>query len=527
MRRVPRICLSASICLGLTWVCNGQTKDPEVGGASMYASKNIVANTVNSPVHKTLVAAVKAAGLVDTLSSPGPFTVFAPTDDAFAKLPPGVVDTLVKPENKSSLTDLLKYHVIAGRLTSQDLIRAIKRGGGSAVIKSLEGAPLTFTRSGSTLTITDQTGGVASITTADVLQSNGVVHVIDSVLEPNTQGSIGKRDGQGNYQVVRIFYATDRRSGPMIGRVQQYTGERSPQDTFAVGTAEVSIPRDHKMGELESPSLLRLEFRNDPAKHVVLLSAQALSPTDFRASVDERLEGDPRHSVLVFVHGYNVTFEDAARRLGQMTYDLGFRGVPLLYSWPSKGTLLGYTADEASAEWSVPHFSELLKQLHLDPSVTTIFVVGHSMGTRVVSNSLASLASSGLPLGRPLVKEVVLAAPDIDFDTFKHLATGALASSARITVYESSQDVALQLSHKVHDYPRLGDTAPTVHVVKNMECIEASALPMDFLGHSYIGESQSVLGDLYDLLMKNAPAAQRFRLTARELQGLPYWTFRP
>jgi esterase/lipase superfamily enzyme/uncharacterized surface protein with fasciclin (FAS1) repeats len=492
----------------------------------MYASKTIEENAANSPIHTTLVAAVKAAGLVDTLNGEGPFTVFAPTNDAFAKLPSGVVDTLINPENKTRLTDLLRYHVIAGRLTSKDLLRDIQRGGGSAVLRTLEGSPLIFNRSGDTITITDSIGGVASITTADVLQSNGIVHVIDSVLEPSHQGSQGTRDGQGNYQVVRIFYATDRTKGQSLNGVQQYTGERSPQDNFSLGTAEVSIPRDHKMGELEAPSLLRLEFRNDPAKHVVLLSAQSLTFSDFRTSLDDRLKKDPLHSVLIFVHGYNVTFEDAARRLGQMTYDLGFNGVPLLYSWPSKGTLLGYTADEASAEWSAPHFTDLLKQLNLDSNVSNIFIVGHSMGARIVSNSLATIAVS-TPAGRPLVRDVVFAAPDIDFDTFKHLAKGDLTASSRITVYESSQDIALLFSHRVHDYPRLGDTLPTVHVLQNIECIEASALKMDFLGHSYIGESQSVLGDLYDLLMKNAPASQRFRLAAHDLQGLPYWSFKP
>ena len=162
-----------------------QKKDPTVGGAPMYANKNIIQNAVNSPIHKTLVAAVKAAGLVDTLSGPGPFTVFAPTDDAFAKLPAGTVDTLVKPENKATLVKILTYHVVAGKITSKDLMKMIKKGGGTYSATTVEGGKLTFTMANGGVQITDEKGGTAMITTADVIQSNGVIHVIDSVLMPS------------------------------------------------------------------------------------------------------------------------------------------------------------------------------------------------------------------------------------------------------------------------------------------------------------------------------------------------------
>lgn len=162
-----------------------QMKDPDVGGAPMYPSKTIVENAVNSPIHHTLVAAVKAAGLVDTLNGAGPFTVFAPTDDAFNKLPAGTVDNLVKPENKDTLTKILTYHVVAGKISSKDLMKWIKKGHGSYKAKTLEGGMLTFTMDGNMIKITDEKGGSAMITTADVFQKNGVIHVIDSVLMPS------------------------------------------------------------------------------------------------------------------------------------------------------------------------------------------------------------------------------------------------------------------------------------------------------------------------------------------------------
>jgi len=159
--------------------------DPMVGGAAMYPTKNIVENAVNSKDHTTLVAAVKAAGLVETLESAGPFTVFAPTNEAFAKLPAGTVETLVKPENKATLTKILTYHVVAGRLSAADLAAKVKEGDGKAVLTTVEGGTLTVMAKGKKLYLVDEKGGKSWITIADVYQSNGVIHVINTVLMPN------------------------------------------------------------------------------------------------------------------------------------------------------------------------------------------------------------------------------------------------------------------------------------------------------------------------------------------------------
>jgi uncharacterized surface protein with fasciclin (FAS1) repeats len=157
---------------------------PMVGGAAMLPSKTIVENASAASNLTTLVAAVKAAGLVDTLSGPGPFTVFAPTNDAFAKLPAGTVDTLVKPKSKAQLTKILTYHVVPGDMSAANLMEAIKAGGGKAELTTVQGEKLTATMSGGNVILTDAKGGTATVTQADVKQSNGVVHVIDSVLMP-------------------------------------------------------------------------------------------------------------------------------------------------------------------------------------------------------------------------------------------------------------------------------------------------------------------------------------------------------
>ena len=180
---VAAIVIGAGAAGGVGVVSAGA--NPMVGGAAMSSSKNIVENALNSKDHTTLVAAVKAAGLVDTLEGSGPFTVFAPTNEAFDKLPPGTVQTLVAPENKDMLTKILTYHVVPGHLTASDLKRMIAAGGGKAMLTTVEGESLTVSEGGmGHLVLTDAKGGMSTITIANVMQSNGVIHVVDSVLMP-------------------------------------------------------------------------------------------------------------------------------------------------------------------------------------------------------------------------------------------------------------------------------------------------------------------------------------------------------
>jgi uncharacterized surface protein with fasciclin (FAS1) repeats len=161
-------------------------KNPMVGGQEMYPTKNIVENAVHSADHTTLVAAVKAAGLVETLEGPGPFTVFAPTNEAFNKLPAGTIDTLLKPENKATLTKVLTYHVVARRLSAHDLMKKIKEGKGTAELTTVQGGKLFVTlHDGKSIELKDEKGGTAMVTIANVFQSNGVIHVIDTVVMPN------------------------------------------------------------------------------------------------------------------------------------------------------------------------------------------------------------------------------------------------------------------------------------------------------------------------------------------------------
>jgi uncharacterized surface protein with fasciclin (FAS1) repeats len=176
-----------AIVLGFTAVTvNSQAahKDPMVGGSAMYPSKNIVQNAMESKDHTTLVEAVRAGGLVDTLEGPGPFTVFAPTNEAFDKLPAGAVDNLLKPENKDALDKVLTYHVVPGQVSSKVLMKMIKTGGGKATLKTVRAEDLTISVINGKIVLTDAKGGASTVTIADVFQSNGVIHVVDAVLMP-------------------------------------------------------------------------------------------------------------------------------------------------------------------------------------------------------------------------------------------------------------------------------------------------------------------------------------------------------
>jgi uncharacterized surface protein with fasciclin (FAS1) repeats len=181
MKKITQMCIITLLAATTILAAN----NPMVGGHEMFPSKNIVQNAMNSGDHTTLVAAVKAAGLVDTLEGPGPFTVFAPTNEAFAKLPAGTVDALLMAENKATLTKILTYHVVSGKMDSKEISRAIKVGNGKAELTTVSGGKLWAEMMGKDIVLTDEKGGTAKVTISNVFQSNGVIHVIDSVLLPN------------------------------------------------------------------------------------------------------------------------------------------------------------------------------------------------------------------------------------------------------------------------------------------------------------------------------------------------------
>jgi len=324
------------------------------------------------------------------------------------------------------------------------------------------------------------------------------------------------------YAVVRVFFATDR----------NLTGSEEPAAMFGVersemryGFSDVSIPPGHSTGELESPSIWRLEISENPEKHVVLLESKVLGKEQYFLDIANRIKTSADSSALVFVHGYNVTFEDAARRTAQMSYDLRFGGAPIFFSWPSKGDTALYTHDEATIEWAETDLKRFLDDVLTRSEAKNVYIVAHSMGNRAVTRALGTLLAEKRDL-RPKVKEIILAAPDIDAGTFKSAIAPALVGAGRpITLYASSDDKALQASRKVHGEARLGNAGKSLVVMPGVETVDATGVDTSFVAHSYYGSIPAVLADIYHIIHNSLRAYQRASLQPAGSPTAVYWMF--
>jgi esterase/lipase superfamily enzyme len=326
------------------------------------------------------------------------------------------------------------------------------------------------------------------------------------------------------YAVQRVFYGTDRNlTSPTAVPARKYGALRSP---LTYGTCDVSIPRDHRMGALESPSLLRLEFREDPAKHVVVLNVVVQPKDQFFVGLAMRVRASPERSAFLFVHGYNVTFEDAARRTAQIAYDLGFAGAPVFYSWPSQGRLAAYIEDEQNVEWGQANLKSFLVDFFSRSDAQNIYLIAHSMGNRALTRATASFLAEN-PSFRPRLKEIILTAPDIDADVFKRDIAPVLTAAGRpVTLYASSTDEALVASKKVHGYPRAGDSGQGLVLAPGIETIDATNIDTSLLGHSYFADTRAVLSDLFELIHHGQRANERPGLESVNAPGGRYWEFK-
>lgn len=347
----------------------------------------------------------------------------------------------------------------------------------------------------------------------------GVV-ILPTYIPPGSD-DIFKRE---NTVSVKVFYGTDRKaSGSIVPKT--FFGNQRGELVF--GACEVSIPRDHRMGALEAPSWLKFEVKENPKKHVVLLEVNSSSKNDFFSDLRWRIgTSEGKQQAFVFVHGYNVTFEDAARRTAQMAYDLGFDGAPIFFSWPSQGEISAYTVDETNEEWAIPHLKSFLTEVSSRTGANTIYLIAHSMGTRMLSAALREIANERSK--KQLFKEIVLAAPDIDAEVFQRDILPKIRPTAgRITLYASSKDKALQASKRVHGNPRAGESeVDNIVIAPGLDTVDASEVDTSFVGHSYYAENRSVISDIYLLLRNGVPPDQR-NLLEKNRNGQRYWAFRP
>jgi esterase/lipase superfamily enzyme len=279
------------------------------------------------------------------------------------------------------------------------------------------------------------------------------------------------------------------------------------------------------MGGLETPSVWKFEFREIPSKHVVLLNVKQIPISTFLASLKQRISESDQKQAFIFVHGYNVTFEDAARRTAQIAYDLGFDGAPILYSWPSRGTYSGYMADEATVEWTVPHLKQFLEWVAANTEAGTVHLISHSMGGRALTAALSRLEGKHVK-SQPVFNQIVLTAPDIDADVFVELARDIKIFGRQTTLYASSNDEALSASRTFHGgFRRAGESFPKVTTAPGIITIDASRAVTDFVGHSYYADNRSILSDIFNLLRTGGPP--RFGLEHFVQEGGEYWAFRP
>jgi esterase/lipase superfamily enzyme len=304
-----------------------------------------------------------------------------------------------------------------------------------------------------------------------------------------------------------------------------HVGYSNDRGEVQLGECQVSIPKYHEVGSIERPSILRLDFREDPRKHVVLLDVQPEPPDEFYASLKASVQASQQQAALVFVHGYNVTFEDAARRTAQLAYDLKFDGAPIFFSWPSQGGLLQYAVDETNVAWAVPHLKEFLVSVARQSGARSVHLIAHSMGNRALTSALSSIVPR-MKNQAPMFHEVVLTAPDIDADVFKRdIAPRITRAARRVTLYASSNDEALALSKRLHGYARAGESGADLVVVDGVETVDVSNVDTSLVGHSYYGSNDTVLADLFYVLTEPKPARSRTWLSPVPIGSMVYWVF--
>jgi len=351
-----------------------------------------------------------------------------------------------------------------------------------------------------------------------------IIAILAAIAVPGlNRARMAGNESRPNHAIVPVFYATDR------ARVQQgtllYGPTRNGSGSLALGRMDVSIPRDHRMTKVERPDVWTF-WRQDPTKHFIIVSREEQSYDRFYQDLSGAVERSARKETLVFIHGYNVTFESAIYRTAQITYDLGFDGAPILYSWPSEGTKVGYPVDYNNSEWTAPHLRWFLEDVSQRSGANLVHVVAHSMGNRPLVAALRDIAAAPRSHAGPRFNQVLLTAPDVDLGTFMQVAKAITGVAERITLYASSNDLALKASKAYGGYQRAGDSQPNVVVQAGIDTVDVSALDTDLLGHSYVGDNRSVLSDIYTVL-KDGTAPPRFALRPMGTPPRQWWVFRP
>jgi len=341
-------------------------------------------------------------------------------------------------------------------------------------------------------------------------------------LELTVEEEYPKEDKGGQ---IKIFYGTNRNQ----------TGSKNPSefygdklDKLKYGVCEVNIPRGHVQGELERPrSYWLLEFPEKKSKHIILKSIEEATEKELLTILKEATADRREKSAMIFIHGYNTSFEESALRTAQIAWDIPFDGLSGFFSWPSSGRIASYLADIEKADSSIPVLEEFIKTIVKNTGIEKLHLLAHSMGNRILAVTLNNLArDQGFIQQLKIIKQIVLGAPDIDQDVFNNTILPEFKNIGdRRTLYSSDKDKALNTSEFLRGQrPRIGDAGPSIFVANGLDTVDASNVPSKGNNHSYIFETKELLSDLYYLLGKGFSPAER-RLRAKPKGGLQYWLF--
>lgn len=330
------------------------------------------------------------------------------------------------------------------------------------------------------------------------------------------------------FEIVDVFYATDRESEkrPGVENQVRYLNKLAKVSKLEYGVCRVTIPANHKVGKLESPSIWRFQIHDDPAKHFTVLECATRTAGGFFKELRSIVDRTENKSAFVFIHGYNVAFDEAAKRTAQLARDMKFSGAPILYSWASAASFLDYPKDEETVALTVKRLQAFLKDLIQSSGATELHLIAHSMGNRALVQALSLLQAASVPTPKPF-KQVVLTAPDVPTQDVDELIAAANAQAERVTLYASNKDKALLASKTLHTNPRLGYVYDFPFFTAGMDSIDASSVKTDIMGHSVFSNTRTVLSDLSEVIRHGEPPARRFDLQKLVTPAGLCWTFRP
>ena len=329
---------------------------------------------------------------------------------------------------------------------------------------------------------------------------------------------------EDGFATVRVFYGTDRAP---TGKAKASNFYGNKRGELEVGYLDVSIPETHKYGELETSSrwsVFAHSMGDDELKrkYILLLKVASLGQESFNEQLQQHVESSPSNDILLFVHGYNSSFEDAARRAAQLAYDLDFDGTPMMYSWPSQASTMSYTVDEAVVRLSGRRMARFLREIVEEAGADRIHLIAHSMGNRALIEALERLAAEQQDAAsEPMFGQIVFTAPDVDRDFFTEAVQGLQGSAERITLYASENDLALRTSAVLHGAPRAGLAGKGIVSAAGIDTIDMSDIDADLLGHGYFAAKGGAIYDLFRLFWLGDPPERRCGMQSND----EVWSF--